>query len=121
MSVQRSLGQAANQRGEANEERVLCALNEVKEDSAWMIGARRATHEEDARGVDIVVETSDRGPLFVQVKSSKAGVRTFQRRKGRRADFIAVVLVKSGDDPATIRRKTLHALQELRERLRPNG
>lgn len=48
----------------------------------WILGVRQATHAEDANGIDVVVST-DVGKLFLQVKSSKAGLQRW-RAKNRR-------------------------------------
>ena len=90
--LSRLRGQLANERGRSNEVLVLGAC-QLPSRPAWMCAARAATREEDARGIDVVIE-SDIGSLYVQVKSSRRGKEAFLQR--RRRAVIAVVVVRPG-------------------------
>lgn len=106
------IGKARNARGEYNEQRVFDSV--AKLGLEWVKGARRATPEEDAKGVDIIVDT-DVGPLFLQVKSSRMYSREFERKK--RSKLIAVVAV-GACNPRTLRRRVRSALFMLRARVK---
>lgn len=68
----------------------------------WFYSVRRATPEEDRRGIDMYVD-SDIGPIPVQIKSSVEGMLKFRRE--HKGQEIAVVVVR--DD---------HTLEDIRER-----
>jgi hypothetical protein len=86
---------------------------------------------DDCRGVDLVVET-DRGPVFLQVKSSDAGARNFKRKRLRRrpgasapdagtpADPIGLVVVRSEADDDLVGVLLLEQVATLRGLL-PGG
>lgn len=67
---------------------------------------------EDARGIDVVVET-DVGKLYLQCKSSHAAARCFRAKK--RSSAIAVV-VMSPDADVNVHR-AIGALRMLRSRV----
>jgi hypothetical protein len=81
-------GDAARERGAANEERLLAAVFGLRAGASWIRDARRATPEEDAVGVDVVVE-SDVGPLRLQAKSSAGAARRFVARRGVAVEAVA--------------------------------
>lgn len=107
------LGNVANERGKKNEDRALEAcLSERR--PAWMQSARASTHEEDASGIDVVVE-SDVGKLFVQVKSSRRGKAEFGSH--RRRALIGIIVVSAADDAARLLAKVTGALGPIRKSL----
>lgn len=111
----KAFGQACNERGRANEQRLCNACSKVGKEVSWFKGARLATPEEDAKGADVVVETSDLGPLFLQAKSSKTGARAF-RKKGRPL-LVEVIVVPEGNEER-LEARTRAALAQLRSKLR---
>ena len=108
-------GDAARERGKANEDRLLTTVLSLRATSTWILDARAATPEEDASGVDVVV-SSDVGALHLQSKSSRAGQRKFTgKARSVRVETVVVAL----DDTTTATRALL-ALSALRaERQRP--
>jgi hypothetical protein len=56
--------------GKSNEQVVLCC-NYVHQVAPWIANIRKATPEEDANGIDVVVETTDYGDVPIQVKTSR--------------------------------------------------
>lgn len=112
----RFVGEAARERGAANEARLLEAVLALRAGGAsWILDARRATPEEDAAGADVVV-TTDAGTLYLQSKSSRAGLAKFSAK----ARTIRVEAVVVSLDDATTRSRALVALSALRaEAMRP--
>jgi hypothetical protein len=78
---------------------------------AWVLGARRASPEEDASGIDVVVE-SDVGPLWLQVKSSYFGKARFLAKAPRPG--IGVVVIMPYDPEAAVRVKVYSELGRRR-------
>ncbi len=109
IAYRRSFGEGARARGAANEERLLEAVLSLRAGAAWVLDARPATPEEDARGVDVVV-TSDIGALYLQSKSSRAGVAKFEAvaRKLRIEAVLVSIYIE------TTAARALVALQVLR-------
>lgn len=106
----RFAGEAASERGAANEARLLDAVLALRAGGAsWILDARRATPEEDAAGADVVV-TTDAGTLYLQSKSSRAGLAKFSAK----ARTIRVEAVVVSLDDATTRMRALVALSALR-------
>lgn len=67
-------------RGKANEAAALRIVTEAVGSQPWVRLVRPAIPEEDRAGIDVVVETTDVGYLFVQVKSSVSGLREWTAR-----------------------------------------
>jgi hypothetical protein len=107
-------GKLANQKGKLAEERVFLAIEKLSTEFSWIQSTRLATRKEDARGIDVVVETPI-GPLYVQVKSSPRGVRHYKskRRKAR----VIVVIVKPEMDERKLRDKVGGALHVQRNHI----
>lgn len=78
----------------------------------WLLRARYARRWQDARGIDVLVDTMDRGTLWLQVKSSAAGAKRFRRL--HRGQPIGIVVVDT-DELNTIYGRALGALILLRE------
>ncbi len=91
MDVLKVFGQLDNERGRRNEERALDAVTTAN--LSWIRSARLATREEDARGIDLVLET-DVGGLFFQIKSSHRGKRKFIDTHGKSRTRIAVIVLQ---------------------------
>lgn len=106
-------GAIRQERGLQNESAAVRALNDPSFDRPdWFQGVRRATSEEDARQIDIVV-SSDVGPLYLQVKSSRIFAIRFEET--RRSTLIGVIIVSQDEDPRDINQRAMTKLQELRE------
>lgn len=111
----RFVGEAACERGAANEARLLDAVLALRAGGAsWILDGRRATPEEDAAGADVVV-TTDAGALYLQSKSSRAGLAKFAAK----ARTIRVEAVVVSLDDATTRARALAALEALRRKPAP--
>lgn len=105
-------GRASNQKGEVAEWRCRQAASELCDLHTWLQSARRASRQEDARGIDVVVE-SDIGLLYIQVKSSRFCARKF-RQKRPNSKAIVVIITPDMDD-AKVRNKVYDALCRLRQ------
>lgn len=102
----KAYGDAARERGTANEGRLLSAVLSLRAGASWILEARAATPDEDRRGIDVVV-ISDVGPLRLQSKSSTGAARRFVGHGG-----IEAVAVSLND--GTTAAPALVALQALR-------
>ena len=82
----------------------------------WFHGICRVSQEEDCRGIDAIAFTDDVGKIFLQIKSSKAGVEKFkkQQEKYRKREWIFPIIVRDSDSDAKILEKTRHALSQAR-------
>jgi hypothetical protein len=110
-TVRQLLGEVGNDRGRFNEQRVLDTVQSLG--LPWIVSVRFATRSEDREGKDIVCETAE-GPLFLQVKSSRAGRRGHD--SVRHAALIRCIVVVS--DPLVLRNRVRSALEELRSIVR---
>lgn len=84
---------AARARGNRAEHLVVAALRRASR-PGWLISVRRASKKDDHRGIDVVVETSDCGRLFLQVKSSRTGAEHWQEIHGKNGLPIGLVIVE---------------------------
>lgn len=83
----------------------------------WIRSTRKATKEEDAQGIDFVIET-DKGAVYLQVKSSKAAAEKFvKRHSAARHLVIAAIVVLDATTPENLRKQVLYRLTMLREKL----
>lgn len=116
----RGLRQVERSRGQRTEDRFFEAMEVAnrRQNHEWILGVRRATHEEDThRGIDAVVKT-DIGDLLIQIKSSEKGAEEF--RKGphfRRNKFIGVLVIRENYTSDDIRGKAHVILMELRGKI----
>ena len=106
------------ERGWTRERMVEESVTDWTDKPAWLVSVVRGTARQDGDGIDFVAHTSDMGPLYVQVKSSKFGKASFQKKRGGRAKSIAIIVIKDGDDATRIRDKLVSALSNLRVRFR---
>ncbi len=110
MTVATVLGKLAADRGHRREHEAVCLLSGAWPKRPALLGeARLATRREDAAGIDVVV-ASDVGALYLQIKSSRLGVRKFEQH-GRRRSLIGVVI--ACDEPH-FRSRLAAKLAELR-------
>lgn len=77
--LHRTIRELSDERGRRSEDRVFEAFTEGPNDApAWFKGVRRPTPEQDLfHMVDAVVETTDAGEVYIQVKSSFTGLNRF--------------------------------------------
>lgn len=104
MRARRTVGSVfaafSNARGDRSVRRILAALADLAVDPwfVWLSDAREGTPEEDANGVDIVVESAI-GTINVQVKSSTGEAKRFrQRMRAREVDVEDMVVATAHDD-----------------------
>ena len=108
-------------RGKNTEDRFFEAIrtSASAEMPKWFLRVRRPSLKEDRyEGKDAIIETTDVGKLFLQIKSSEAGAAHF--RKGRhfqRNKFIAVIVIRESDTSEDILAKTRNVLSQLRQEI----
>jgi hypothetical protein len=104
-----------NATGKLRELRTLEMVLSMRTSDPAIVSARKATKEEDANGIDIVVETIF-GSVFVQVKSDKANARLWRKKYAATIGPKTVLVRWDGDRivaPADLR----EALRETYMRL----
>lgn|SRR5579885_790227 len=104
----RTMRQIAKDRGALAEDKVVEALQD--DPPGWLVSARKGTPEEDKQGRDVIVETSDLGPFYLQVKSSKTGAKNFDKHQDR----LHVLVVAPGERVDSLRTRLHKVLKELR-------
>lgn len=105
------IGRASNIKGALAEKRCLDAAEELCKTHDWLLSARSCTKQEDARGIDIVVE-SDIGFLYIQVKSSRICAWSFRQKRSRSKAIVVIIPPEMADEK--VRDKVFHALCRLR-------
>lgn len=109
-------GAVRAEHGARNESAALRALQEPTfKRPTWFESARQATPEEDKRGIDIVITTTDVGLLFLQVKSSRVFALEFTDK--RRATLIGVIVVSHTEDLREVNDRAMEVLLRLHERV----
>ncbi|MDO8408073.1 MAG: hypothetical protein Q7S95_02455 [bacterium] len=96
------------ERGRRNEQRVYSAFEYPAVRYGfppWFRYLRACTREEDADGIDAVIETDGVGKILVQIKSSELFARKFRARRGRR--HIIVVVIRDEMSPEDVRETIL--------------
>lgn len=101
-----------NEVGTMREERVVLTFSLPGILPAWFDYVRPGTPAEDHRGIDVVVQTHDLGPIGIQVKGCKVGVAKFRRMYHDQP--IAVVIVRESDSDLVVRNKTIRAIMGIR-------
>ena len=96
----RMKGKEGNRLGQEREKKVVEILS--REDKLnWITSVYRGTKEDDANGIDVIVETVDVGKLFLQIKSSHKEARLFKRKYEKRdletTPSVAVINVNEND------------------------
>src|SRR5581483_3925085 len=81
----------------------------------WVKTIRRATHEEDHEGTDLVVEIPE-GSIRIQVKSGWKRARIFQKEH----PDIPVLVIHPEDSEEFVRMKLLALLRQERVKLAPD-
>jgi len=111
-NVRRTIGQIERQKGITAERKALEALLLNYKDLPWLSFPRKASWNEDRRGIDIVVPTTDIGELYLQIKSSRFGVEKFNKKQHHQ--MVAVVVVKLSETSEVIWDNLKKALLELK-------
>lgn len=111
MGVNQALGKVRNERGTANEYKVLEGIQESSKKPEWYVAARHATREEDDRGIDLIV-TTDVGDVYLQVKSSKFRAEQFKRKI--RKQMIGMIVVKVNETIEQLGPKAFKEVGRLR-------
>jgi hypothetical protein len=118
-SVTRAIKDISLERGRNTEDRFFEAIGTSAsvEMPKWFIRVRRPTRKEDRfEGKDAVIETTDVGKLFLQIKSSKAGEAHFMKgRHFRSNNFIGIIVIHKEDTPEDILANTRSILSGLRQ------
>jgi hypothetical protein len=120
-SVTKALKDITLARGRNTEDRFFEAMKTSSslEMPGWFLSVRRPTFKEDRwEGKDAVIETTDVGKLFLQIKSSKAGEIHFKKsRHFKRNKFISIIVIQERDTLEDIRIKARSALAQLRQEI----
>ena len=111
-------GYDGNRRGSAHENRALQLAKEIVDECELNmiidIFATRKNSQLDHQGIDIVART-DRGEIYLQIKSSSAGVRTFKRKRPNCG--IPCIVVTQNSSDRRIKREIKNAfLHQYRQR-----
>jgi len=109
------LGLIAKNRGHRKENRVVEEFNRKDmSNPSWLKRVSKASPEMDKRGIDIIIETTDAGDIFLQIKSSKTGRDKFIRTHPD--SNIGVVIIRDEDSDDIIRSKIVSEAGHLRSR-----
>lgn len=117
--VNSAINKAGHQRGTNAEDRVERLIQQIGQSGwpKWIQSGRRATSLEDQGGIDFIFLT-DIGDLYLQIKSSKVGVKSHLGKKKKK--LIGCVIVKGTDSSTTIQSRIISKLAELRKQLLQN-
>ena len=110
-------GRKSQETGKARENLVVSALQEdgYKYVPEWLKFARLATHNEDSKGIDIVVD-SDVGKIYLQVKGSSAHQIQFEASHKRKVEIMPVIIVDLREIVSEVRSNALNLITPLRQR-----
>lgn len=88
----------------------------------WFLRVRRPTRKEDLyEGKDAIVETTDAGKLFLQIKSSEAGATHFKQGRHCKCNkFIGIIVIRESDTFEDILTKARSVLSQLRQEIFKN-
>ncbi len=104
--------------GDANEHTAVQETRKACSPFEWVNGVRRATLDEDRRGIDIVITTANVGEIYVQVKSSQGGANSWIRKYSTSPIFErTILLVMNGGDPGARIGRIRYELERLYRRL----
>lgn len=110
-------GRVSHARGEFAEAMVLRAALGLTHQVPWLLGARRATREEDSEGKDVVLIDHKHREIYVQVKSSDSAARKFlntiKKPESRRGHLYTCCIVLIVRPQHHIKRVQLELLQAL--------
>ncbi len=101
------LAEITAERGTENERRVQATVNHLRQQISWITDVRCSTEREEARGIDLIVET-DQGRILLQVKSSLIGREAFLRDSSHDPNILVIVADDEETDESL--KKTLSIL-----------
>lgn len=112
------LDQIAKERGKRNEQHAVYLLRARKDRwPKWLTDVVNAGKKNDRRGIDVVV-TADVGHIYLQIKSSQAGIKKFNGQWKRWINLpIEPVVVKLEDDDDHNFRRLMEAIARIRARV----
>ena len=123
-TVHRVLKDLTLERGRRNEEKFFIAMRvpnsiSLVELPDWILGVARPSAKEDKNeGIDAIVETTDTGKLFVQIKSSEAGVAHFKAgRHFKKNNLIVILVIRESDTLEQVRKNARKLLAECRQKI----
>lgn len=123
-SVIRAFKDISLERGRNTEDRFFEAIrtSASAEMPKWFLRVRRPTSKEDRyEGKDAIIETTDAGKLFLQIKSSEAGAAHFRKGRHFRSNKpIGIIVIHEGDTSEDILVKTRNILSQLRQDILKN-
>ena len=111
-------GHRSGEKGRLAEERCVNIVARLSAKLPHITSVRLATEKEDARGIDVVVET-DLGKLYLQVKSSHYGAHKYRRKRPNAKTIVIVIPGEMSDDKLqNVIADRLGCLRKLIKRLR---
>ena len=117
MSVKEVLRRIASQKGvdaETKVEKVMQTNFENNTLPDWILKYEKACKEDDSKGIDGWVYTTDVGKIKIQIKSSESGKEKFMRR--HHWQDTAILVIDSRDSFDTILSKIISGIEPLRQR-----
>ena len=90
-------GHRSGEKGRLAEQRCVNIVAKLSVQFPSIISVRLATDKEDARGIDVVVET-DLGKLYLQVKSSHYGAHKYRRKRPNAKTIVIIIPSEMSDD-----------------------
>jgi len=100
------------ERGFSSESLTENALKNLLKSVWWITGFRKATDNEDKkRGIDFVIETTNVGDIFLQVKSSEIGKKESLKKHPK----IPVVIINRGLTLEEIQKRIKKTLSNQRD------
>lgn len=107
-----------NQRGEDQELRVVECTKLTKFNPDWFVSAVKQPKykRNDRNGIDVIINTTDFGPIYVQVKSSESAARRFAQKRPNRLKKIVVVVVEDSDSDEQLHQKLFKVVGQMRKK-----
>jgi hypothetical protein len=112
----KSVGKAKAAHGRCNERLAYNSFALAETLPSWFKDHREATKEEDEQGIDLVINSHDLGPLYIQIKSSRRGEIKFLD-KGRRSRLIEVIVIRANETKKMVLEKILEACEKIRTQI----
>ncbi|OIO30881.1 hypothetical protein AUJ77_01505 [Candidatus Nomurabacteria bacterium CG1_02_43_90] len=121
-TVHRALKDVTLEKGRRNEEKFFVAMRVPNSRSLvelpdWILEVTRPSAKEDRNeGIDAIIGTKDTGKLFVQIKSSEAGVAHFKAgRHFKKNNLIVILVIRESDTLDQVRKNARKLLAECRQ------
>ncbi len=111
-SISLAFEKIARQRGHSSEYLTGIALKNLTKSVYWIVGFRKATKDEDKkRGIDFVIETTNTGMIFLQVKSSKTGKENSLKKHPK----IPVIVINKEENLKRIQKRIRKVISSQRD------